>query len=98
FKSFRMAIPVWLGEKLFQRSLLRRELRKFCKSFDGAKRLLFCEHHLSHAASAFYPSPFDNAVVLTMGRCRRMGHDHGRLGERSPPGDFLGVSFPSFAR
>jgi carbamoyltransferase len=66
FKSFRMAIPVWLGEKLFQRSLLRRELRKFCKSFDGAKRLLFCEHHLSHAASAFYPSPFDNAVVLTM--------------------------------
>ncbi|HZR59928.1 MAG TPA: carbamoyltransferase [Xanthobacteraceae bacterium] len=66
FGSFRMAIPVWLGEKLFQRNLLRRELRKFCKSFDDAKRLLFCEHHLSHAASAFYPSPFDNAVVLTM--------------------------------
>jgi len=66
FRSFRMAIPVWLREKLFQKNLLRRELRKSCKSFDGEKRLLFCEHHLSHAASAFYPSPFDNAVVLTM--------------------------------
>jgi carbamoyltransferase len=66
FRSFQMAIPVWLREKLFQRNLLRRELRKLCKSFDAKKRLLFCEHHLSHAASAFYPSPFDNAVVLTM--------------------------------
>jgi carbamoyltransferase len=66
FSSFQMAIPLWLREKLFQKNLLRRELRKLCKSFDCKKRLLFCEHHLSHAASAFYPSPFDNAVVLTM--------------------------------
>jgi len=65
FRSFKMAIPLWLREKLFQKSLLRRELRKFYDGFDGTK-LLFCEHHLSHAASAFYPSPFENAVVLTM--------------------------------
>ncbi len=65
FRSFKMAIPLWLREKLFQKSLLRRELREFSDGFDGTK-LLFCEHHLSHAASAFYPSPFENAVVLTM--------------------------------
>ena len=66
FRSFKMAIPLWLREKLFQKSLLRRELRKLSESFEGANQLLFCEHHLSHAASAFYPSPFENAVVLTM--------------------------------
>jgi carbamoyltransferase len=66
FRSFKMAIPLWLREKLFQKSLLGHELEKFSENFDRKKRLLFCEHHLSHAASAFYPSPFDNAVVLTM--------------------------------
>ena len=65
FRSFKMSIPLWLREKLFQKSLLRDELRKFSGNFDKS-RLLFCEHHLSHAASAFYPSPFDNAAVLTM--------------------------------
>ena len=66
FRSFKMAIPLWLREKLFQKNLLGRELRKISENFDGADKLLFCEHHLSHAASAFYPSPFENAVVLTM--------------------------------
>jgi carbamoyltransferase len=66
FRSFKIAIPLWLREKLFQKNLLRDELEKFSEDFDGKSRLLFCEHHLSHAASAFYPSPFENAVVLTM--------------------------------
>src|SRR5438874_8984872 len=65
FRSFRLAMPLWLKEKLFQKSLLKRELKQFAKDFDIA-RLLFCEHHLSHAASAFYPSPYEDAVVLTM--------------------------------
>jgi carbamoyltransferase len=65
FGSFRMAMPLWLKEKLFQKSLLKGELKRFARSFD-VNRLLFCEHHLSHAASAFYPSPFENAAVLTM--------------------------------
>ena len=65
FRSFEMSIPLWLREKLFQKNLLRVELEKFSGSFDK-NRLLFCEHHLSHAASAFYPSPFDDAAVLTM--------------------------------
>jgi len=66
FRSFKMAIPLWLREKLFQKSLLRSELRKFGEGFNWRERLLFCEHHLSHAASAFFPSPYDEAAVLTM--------------------------------
>jgi carbamoyltransferase len=65
FRSFKMSIPLWLREKLFQKSLLGDELGKFSGDFDK-RRLLFCEHHLSHAASAFYPSPFESAAVLTM--------------------------------
>jgi carbamoyltransferase len=66
FLSFRTAIPVWLKEKMFLKDLLRKELRKLLPGFEPGGRLLFSEHHLSHAASAFYPSPFDEAAVLTM--------------------------------
>jgi len=66
FRSFRMAIPLWLREKLFQKQLLRDELRKFSSDFDWDGKLLFTEHHQSHAASAFFPSPFEEAAVLTM--------------------------------
>jgi len=65
FASFRQAIPLWLREKLFQRSLLGDELAKLDPGFDPG-RLLFSEHHLSHAASAFFPSPFESAAVLTL--------------------------------
>jgi carbamoyltransferase len=65
FRSFCMSIPLWLKEKLFQKSLLKGELKQFAEGFDIG-RLLFCEHHLSHAASAFYPSPYEDALVLTM--------------------------------
>ena len=66
FASFAMALPLWLKEKLFQKDLLRRELAAFAPGYDWTNRLLFAEHHQSHAASAFYPSPFDEAAVLTM--------------------------------
>jgi carbamoyltransferase len=66
FTSFRMAMPLWLREKLFQKDLLSRELKRFDPDYDWAGRLLFAEHHQSHAASAFFPSPFEEAVVLTM--------------------------------
>jgi carbamoyltransferase len=66
FTSFRMALPLWLREKLFQKSLLAGEFKALDPDFDAQKRLLFCEHHLSHAASAFYPSPFERAAVLTL--------------------------------
>jgi carbamoyltransferase len=66
FQSFRMAMPLWLREKLFQKDLLRQQLKRHADGFDWDNRLLFAEHHQSHAASAFYPSPFEEAVVLTM--------------------------------
>ncbi|MGH6610356.1 MAG: carbamoyltransferase family protein, partial [Burkholderiaceae bacterium] len=66
FKSFSMAIPVWLREKLFLKNLLTTELEKRGKRNGIDERVLFSEHHLSHAASAFFPSPFEEAAVLTM--------------------------------
>jgi carbamoyltransferase len=66
FRSFKMAIPLWLREKLFLKDLLVRELKGHGTRKDVAERLLFSEHHLSHAASAFFPSPFREAAVLTM--------------------------------
>ena len=66
FRSFSMAVPVWIKEKLFQKYLLRRKLRRLAPEVDWDAKLLFAEHHQSHAASAFYPSPFRDAVVLTM--------------------------------
>ncbi len=66
FTSFRQALPLWLQEKLFQKRLLCDELKKLEPRVDWRQRLLFSEHHLSHAASAFYPSPFESAAVLTM--------------------------------
>ena len=66
FGSFCAAMPVWLREKLFLKSLLVRHLRELSPDFSGEDRLLFSEHHLSHAASAFFPSPFGEAAVLTM--------------------------------
>ena len=66
FASFSKAIPVWIKEKLFQKSMLVGKLKDAAPEFDWETRLLFAEHHQSHAASAFFPSPFDDAVVLTM--------------------------------
>ena len=67
FKSFLMAMPVWLTEKLFQKRNLIKALEIHIDSnVDWRSKILFSEHHLSHAASAFYPSPFESAAVLTM--------------------------------
>jgi len=65
FASFRAAMPLWIKEKLFLKRMLLDELRAIDPGFDREK-LLFSEHHLSHAASAFYPSPFGEAAVLTL--------------------------------
>lgn len=66
FKSFQMAMPVWIKEKLFQKTLIAKEMSKFDPQVDFRKKMMFTEHHYSHAASAYYPSPFDEAVVLTL--------------------------------
>ena len=66
FKSFCMSIPLWLKEKLFQKKLIFNELKRHDENFNDINKIYFSEHHFSHAASAFYPSPFKDAVVLTL--------------------------------
>ena len=61
-----MAMSVWLREKLFLKDLITKGLRSLGTRKDLSERLLFSEHHLSHAASAFFPSPFEESAVLTM--------------------------------
>ena len=66
FKSFSMSMPIWLREKLFQKKYLFDQLKGHDKNFKDIDKIKFSEHHFSHAASAFYPSPFKEAIVLTL--------------------------------
>jgi carbamoyltransferase len=93
FASFKMSIPLWLKEKLFQRSLLTDEIKSFSETFDRT-RLLFCEHHLSHAASAFYPSPYENAAVLTMDGVGEWATTSAAVGDGSKLEIFQEIHFP----
>ncbi len=93
FRSFQMAIPLWLKEKLFQKSLLRKKLKEFDEDFTLDK-LLFAEHHLSHAASAFYPSPFENAVVLTMDGVGEWATTSAAMGDGNRLEIFQEIHFP----
>ncbi len=65
FKQFCKAMPVWLRDKLFQKKMLFNQLKKHDKNFKDESKIFFSDHHLSHASSAFFPSPFNEAVVLT---------------------------------
>ena len=65
FKSFCKAMPIWLSEKLFQKKLLFDRLKQHDKNFKDKSKIKFSDHHLSHAASAYFPSPFNEAIVLT---------------------------------
>ena len=65
FESFCKAMPIWLKDKLFQKKLLFEHLKEHDENFNDIEKVMFSEHHLSHAASAFYPSPFNDAIVLT---------------------------------
>ena len=65
YASFAKSIPLWIKEKLFQKNFLFNKLKEHDKNYKSDKNIFFSEHHLSHAASAFYPSPFNEAIVLT---------------------------------
>jgi carbamoyltransferase len=93
FRSFQLAIPLWLKEKLFQKSLLRKKLKEFDEEIAGEK-LLFTEHHLSHAASAFFPSPFEKAVVLTMDGVGEWATTSAAIGEGNRLEIFQEIHFP----
>ena len=64
FKSFKYGFPIWIKQKLFQKKFIQNELKKIDSKFNN--EIYFSEHHLSHAASAFYPSPFEEAIILTI--------------------------------
>jgi carbamoyltransferase len=66
FKSFSMSMPLWLSEKLFQKKMLFEALKNQDNNFDDIKKINFSEHHLSHAASAFFSSPYEEAIILTL--------------------------------
>ena len=66
FKSFSLSMPIWLREKLFQKKFLFDNLKEHNKEFNDIEKISFSEHHYSHAASAFFPSPFNEAIVLTL--------------------------------
>ncbi len=67
FKSFASSLPIWIKDKLFQKKIIIDYLKNnITKDFDWSDKLLFSEHHLSHAASAFFPSPYENSAILTM--------------------------------
>ena len=65
-QSFSKAMPIWIKEKLFQKNLIFNYLKEIDKSFSDRDKIKFSTHHLSHAASAFYPSPFKDAIILTL--------------------------------
>ncbi|MCX2972000.1 hypothetical protein EYC87_00185 [Halieaceae bacterium IMCC8485] len=95
FRSFLTAMPVWLKEKLFLKDLLRRELAQIagCKKTE-VPQLLFGEHHESHAASAFYPSPYDKAAVLCMDGVGEWATTSVWLGEGSSLTPVWQIDFP----
>ncbi len=66
FDSFKVSMPIWAKEKLFQRNLIKKKLLEIDENFDTKKKIYFSEHHLSHAASAFYPSPYEKACIVTL--------------------------------
>ena len=66
FTSFSMSMPIWLREKLFQKKILFNELRNHDENFNDINKIYFSDHHFSHAASAYYPSPFNDATILTL--------------------------------
>tara|TARA_B100001093_G_scaffold480334_1_gene510122 strand:- start:1792 stop:3609 length:1818 start_codon:yes stop_codon:yes gene_type:complete len=66
FLQFLKSMPIWIKQKLFQKNMIIDKLREIDTNFDKDSNILFSEHHLSHAASAFYPSPFKEAIILTL--------------------------------
>jgi len=94
FRSFRMAVPLWLKEKLFQKNLLRDDLTAIDSGFTDLDKILFCEHHLSHAASAFFASPYERAAVLTMDGVGEWATTSAALGDGQRLEIFQEIHFP----
>ena len=94
FRSFCMSIPLWIKEKLFQKKLIFNELKKHDENFNDINKIYFSEHHLSHAASAFYPSPFKEAIVLTADGVGEWGTTTVAVGKKNKLEILKEIQFP----
>jgi len=94
FASFRKAIPVWIKQKLFQKTELKKALQALQPDQEFNTPVFFSEHHLSHAASAFYPSPFERALVLTMDGVGEWATTTAAIGDGSDLKIFKEIAFP----
>ena len=94
FKSFSKAMPLWIKDKLFQKKMIIDELKKIDASVDWSKKILFSEHHLSHASSAFFPSPFKSAAILTMDGVGEWATSSVALGNNSDLKVLKEINFP----
>tara|TARA_B100001287_G_scaffold274376_1_gene279575 strand:+ start:99 stop:1928 length:1830 start_codon:yes stop_codon:yes gene_type:complete len=93
FLSFRKAMPIWLKDKLFLKTMLIKEFKKFSNSFDKSK-LLFNEHHFSHASSAFYPSPYEKSLILTLDGVGEWATSTVAIGEKNNIQILKEINFP----
>ena len=94
FKSFCMSIPLWLKEKLFQKKLIFNQLKRHDENFNDINKIYFSEHHLSHAASAFYPSPFKEALILTADGVGEWGTTSVAIGKENELKIIKEIQFP----
>ncbi len=94
FNSFRKGMPIWIPEKLFQKDMVKKNLADFDPALAEASKLLFAEHHFSLAASAFYPSPFDEAVVLTVDGAGEWATTTAAVGRDNTLAIFKEIHFP----
>ena len=94
FRSFCMSIPLWLKEKLFQKKLIFNELKRHDKNFSDINKIYFSKHHLSHAASAFYPSPFEEALILTADGVGEWGTTTAAIGKENKIEIVKEIQFP----
>ena len=94
FKSFSLSMPIWLREKLFQKKFLFENLKKHDENFKDIEKIKFSEHHYSHAASAFFPSPFEEAIVLTLDGVGEWATTTVALGKRNKLTMLKEIHFP----
>lgn len=94
FNSFTKAIPLWFGNKLFQKSHIIKSMATFDSNVNWQDRLIFSEHHLSHAASAFYPSPFSEAAILTLDGVGEWTSSSVMIGDKNILTPLYEINFP----
>ena len=94
FKSFYKSMPLWVKDKLFQKNLIFNELKIIDSNFKDINKIKFTEHHLSHAASAFYPSPFEEALVVTLDGVGEWATTTASIGKNESIDIFKEIHFP----